>query len=948
MSFAARRGLLRSFSTVASGVSKDAPRVLYEEIKQKFGYTGVVNHKQVGVRSLYDILRGVQNKKDLETALQTVNLFYNFGVKLKHREMSTRLLAASMRAPAESEALELIGLYGTWLEHPPDASIVYAVGSKEVMSHFLDDGKPMVVRDIAKQLREDWRFLLEAPLYNLAIEAMLSLPHGQDGLLEALVLFQDAVQMGVKLPPKTQLQLLNKCLVAVEEEDEASGTKLESALTVAESLSRDGYVRAGGSEVSCSIAWLLWHMKDLEPGAFSSILDGRDVWDTDFLRVCSAHHQALWMTWLHRACSSFTSRSGFSGDLPAGFFRALEASEDANAKRMVKVCRSTFGRCYPDGEDDVHAAVKRGSWPCLSRRRARVKIRDIGFLSVVHGTRSWHEGRWQWWHKRKQSKTALADRSYYHAMQLPSKVVFFNATSTMTWLTALTLLSSSAEIQRVLAAPDYAVRARVASVSDRCQGGAYERKSHNPRVDLRSAIRKKAGSQEACSTCDERVAKYRPEVWRPVVGKAPLTRTAKAKPANRGRPLDITYNTGLGEGLEAYRYEQESGKSLELVAREEESTIHWTPGPITVHASETGETLPPYPQRTSVSVASMLGVAAAVPKQKPEAKPTSVQMNTPKAQAWRNATETGAGSPAQGLPQLGDVPAEASEAARRPKNKRIPDTASKAEYDEYLLTHLPDAKLVRPMYGRVPEDEKDCLRPILVMDETSSCVFTGVLAKGVNPYATGLVTEALKFCLRQKVIMMTDAERSIKADQSRSQAKLADATGRDLESGSQPLPLDKVKTAMARELDNMEDEPANAHRQDMPDASFRAIATGKIAVVPPKDVGREAHLDRLDALMTESFGTKILPRIGRIGPEEFGGQATHGDHMHRIIRWSASGFHWEADPNYSRQIVERWHCALPFAGRYLVKYPKEVWHFEYQEQPGEVVVLTDSDWSACK
>ena len=66
--------------------------------------------------------------------------------------------------------------------------------------------------------------------------------------------------------------------------------------------------------------------------------------------------------------------------------------------------------------------------------------------------------------------------------------------------------------------------------------------------------------------------------------------------------------------------------------------------------------------------------------------------------------------------------------------------------------------------------------------------------------------------------------------------------------------------------------------------------------------------------MTESFGTKILPRIGRIGPEEFGGQATHGDHMHRIIRWSASGFHWEADPNYSRQIVERWHCALPFAG----------------------------------
>eukprot|EP00439_Symbiodinium_sp_Y106_P037285 s7281_g4.t1 len=354
MSFAVGGGgLLRSFSTVAGGVSKDAPRVLYEELKQKFGYTGVVNHKQVGVRSLYDILRGVQNKKDLETALQTVNLFYNFGVKLKHREMSTRLLAASMRAPAESEALELIRLYGTWLEHPPDASIVYAV-----MSQFLDDGKPLVVRDIAKQLREDWRFLLEAPLYSLSIEAMLSLPHDQDGLLEALVIFQDAVQMGVKLPPKTQLRLLNKCLLDVEQE-EASGTTLDSVLTVAESLARDGYVRAGGSEVSCSIAWLLWYVKDLEPGAFSSILDGRDAWDTDFLRVSSAQHQALWMTWLHAACSNFSSRSGFSADLPAGFFRALEASEDANAKRMVKVCRSTFGRCYPDSEDVVHAVVKK-------------------------------------------------------------------------------------------------------------------------------------------------------------------------------------------------------------------------------------------------------------------------------------------------------------------------------------------------------------------------------------------------------------------------------------------------------------------------------------------------------------------------------------------------------------------------------------------------------------
>ncbi len=48
-------------------------------------------------------------------------------------------------------------------------------------------------------------------------------------------------------------------------------------------------------------------------------------------------------------------------------------------------------------------------------------------------------------------------------------------------------------------------------------------------------------------------------------------------------------------------------------------------------------------------------------------------------------------------------------------------------------------------------------------DERTGCIFSGVVAKGVNEYALHLVTEALKFCGRQKVILMTDGEHSIKA-----------------------------------------------------------------------------------------------------------------------------------------------------------------------------------------
>ena len=65
--------------------------------------------------------------------------------------------------------------------------------------------------------------------------------------------------------------------------------------------------------------------------------------------------------------------------------------------------------------------------------------------------------------------------------------------------------------------------------------------------------------------------------------------------------------------------------------------------------------------------------------------------------------------------------------------------------------------------------------------------------------------------------------------------------------------------------------------------------------------GESDDWDRLGALMLQAFQAKILPRIG---PAEFGGQTTSGDHLHRVVRWSEHGFSWEADPKYSRQIVE--------------------------------------------
>jgi len=281
--------LVRHAATAASR-GRGSPMVLYEELRQKFGYMGVVNQKEVGILDLYQIMRGVANKRDFELAMQTLNLFYNFGVKLKHRELTTRLLAAAMVAKQESEAVELIKLYGTWLEFPPDSSAVYAV-----MSHFLDKGEPLVVRELAKAVREDWRIVPEAPLYSLSIEAMLQLPADQDPLAEALLLMEDAAQMGVRLPCPLHLRLLDECLKSLEalaeaetdaEKDpeaeqvpDAALDLLRSGLKVADGLAGDGYLRGGANAATlCSVAWLFRHLSVLPEATRSSLLAGGDVW----------------------------------------------------------------------------------------------------------------------------------------------------------------------------------------------------------------------------------------------------------------------------------------------------------------------------------------------------------------------------------------------------------------------------------------------------------------------------------------------------------------------------------------------------------------------------------------------------------------------------------------------------------------------------------------------
>jgi len=290
---------------------------------------------------------------------------------------NSRLMAAAMACQVQQEAVELIKLYGTWLEHPPDTALVYAV-----MGHFLDAGEPYVVRDIAKAVREDWRMPLEAPLYILAIEAMLSLPEGP--LEEARKLHADAAVMRVALPAHTHIRLLDACLEAfqaacgqvgkngVEDTSEAAeGTSeecpqapqdsaanvsaahdypptenalqhLSAALAVADRLADDGHLRHGANAATlCSVSWLLLHITSLPEKTRTSLTSGIDDFGIAMLM------QTGWAGVLQSAVDNFGCHWGFSAKLPRGFFCMLEATSDPEAVRLVRAAQDGFGRFYP-------------------------------------------------------------------------------------------------------------------------------------------------------------------------------------------------------------------------------------------------------------------------------------------------------------------------------------------------------------------------------------------------------------------------------------------------------------------------------------------------------------------------------------------------------------------------------------------------------------------------
>jgi len=271
-------------------------------------------------------------------------------VKMKHGEVATRLLAAAMICGVEDEAVDLIRLYWTWLEHPPDTSLIYAV-----LGYFLDSGKHLVVREICRAVREDWRIKLEAPLYIHGIYSMLQLP--DDPVGEALELYKDAKCMGTRLPLPLHRMLLDRSLQTFENAqahassdadssaavlDSESTMHLNRAMYVFDELISEGYLTRGADAATlCSVSWLYFHISSLPQELQGSWMNFRQT------AAPSPFPLGDWKQTLGAALQIFGCQWGFAAQLPSGLFRTLECSSCPHADQLVKRSRLVFGRFYP-------------------------------------------------------------------------------------------------------------------------------------------------------------------------------------------------------------------------------------------------------------------------------------------------------------------------------------------------------------------------------------------------------------------------------------------------------------------------------------------------------------------------------------------------------------------------------------------------------------------------
>ena len=132
---------------------------------------------------------------DFAAGCYGMNLFYNFGRRMRCKQMTDRFLQLCITTEQYDQGIDLLKYYKGWMEHPPTRKTTY-----ELLNRLVEQKEWMKVRDAVAAVRENWQMTPTATLYKFGIEAMLQLE--ERSAQEALKIYDDSLVVKVRQKTK--------------------------------------------------------------------------------------------------------------------------------------------------------------------------------------------------------------------------------------------------------------------------------------------------------------------------------------------------------------------------------------------------------------------------------------------------------------------------------------------------------------------------------------------------------------------------------------------------------------------------------------------------------------------------------------------------------------------------------------------------------------------------
>ncbi|PHJ23842.1 histone acetyltransferase type b catalytic [Cystoisospora suis] len=169
--------------------------------------------------------RLAKSKADFQWCLKGLNLLINFGRLNPDWQLSDKLFALALHCNRRDEASQLLSLFQHFLRYPPSSHLLFAL-----MDEAIQAGRPQEVRQYFAVMRENWQIPITPAAYVVTLRSVFLIPDCSPDarLKEAMVIYNDAGDLGVPLPSIAHQIVLDQTLTLAEQHLKSSSVTRES------------------------------------------------------------------------------------------------------------------------------------------------------------------------------------------------------------------------------------------------------------------------------------------------------------------------------------------------------------------------------------------------------------------------------------------------------------------------------------------------------------------------------------------------------------------------------------------------------------------------------------------------------------------------------------------------------------------------------------------------